>query len=140
MANKKDMEEELTSWGLGNLVAIIVLLIIVIMGGTLLGNYVVDKKSQKSIAGTEASFQPVVEKTISYDGQDGKTALELLKETRQVETQDSTFGTFISSIDGIQNQENKYWMFYVNDNLAPEGADTYKTKNGEKIEWRYETW
>jgi len=46
-------------------------------------------------------------------------------------------GVFINSIDGIPNQDNKYWMFYVDDRLAPVGPDQYQTKDGEKIEWRY---
>lgn len=133
------MNKEKTSWGLGNFIAIIILAGIVIFGGSLLGSYVSKKQVEKSVAGSQIQFNPVVEKTISYDGQNGKTALDLLKASHQVESQDSSIGIFVTGIDGIQNQDNKYWMFYVDSKLASLGADQYVSHDGEKIEWRYES-
>lgn len=130
--------DEKTSWGLGNLIAIITLAGLVILGGHFLGNYTAQKQAQKSVAGIESVFKPVVEKVVQYEGQNDKTALELLKAGHQIETQDSSIGIFVTAIDDIKNQENKYWMFYVDGKLASVGADQYKTKDGEKIEWRYE--
>lgn len=109
-----------------------------IIVGTLLGSYVQNKKSQEQVAG-EFNFNPVVEKVISYEGQDDKTALEILKNTHQIESQDSSIGVFVTGIDEIKNQENKFWMFYVDGKLASTSADKYQTKAGEKIEWRYES-
>lgn len=125
------------SWGLINFVAIIILGAILIFGGSLLGSWVSQNQSDKDVAGIE-NFQPIVEKVVAYDGQDGKTALELLKEGRDVQTQDSSIGVFVTSIDGAANSEDTYWMFYVDDQLAPTGADQYQTQTGEKIEWRFE--
>ena len=133
------MAQGKTSWGWGNFIAIAILAAIIIIGGSLLGNYVLEKESQKGIAGTETFFQPVVEKTISYEGQNDKTALELLQEEYQVETQDSSIGIFVISIDQTANEDNKYWMFYIDGRLASLGADQYKTQDGENIEWRYES-
>lgn len=125
-----------SSWDLGNLIAIIILAAIVILGGSLLGGYVSQKQTQE-VAG-EVTFQPVVEKVISYEGEEGKTALDLLKASHEIGTQDSSIGVFITSIDGVKNEDNKYWMFYTEDQLAPIAADQYETKAGEKIEWRFE--
>lgn len=133
------MNKEKSSWGIGNFVAIIVLVGILIIGGSLLGNRVLEKQSQKAVAGSEFKYQPVVEKTINYDGQNGKTALDILKNSHQVESQDSSIGIFVTGIDETKNQDNKYWMFYVDGQLAATGADQYTTKDGEKIEWRYES-
>lgn len=137
MANKKT-EDNFSSWGLGNFIAVIILSGLMIIVGTLLGSYVQNKKSQEQVAG-EFNFNPVVEKVISYEGQDDKTALEILKNTHQIESQDSSIGVFVTGIDEIKNQENKFWMFYVDGKLASTSADKYQTKAGEKIEWRYES-
>lgn len=78
-------------------------------------------------------------KTVSYAGQTSKTALEILKSLTTVSTKQSDFGEFVTGIDGTEADGNKeYWAFYVNGTLASEGAGTYKTTDGEKIEWRLE--
>lgn len=133
------MDKEKMSWGVGNYLAVVILAGLVIIGGTLLGNSVSKKQTQKNVAGTQVQFQPVVEKTISYDGQAGKNALELLKASHQVESQDSSIGVFVTGIDDLKNEGNKYWMFYVDGQLAALGADQYITKDSNKIEWRYES-
>ncbi len=133
------MAQGKTSWGWGNFIAIAIVAAIIIIVGSLLGNYVLEKESQKGVAGTEVLFQPVVEKTISYEGQNDRTALELLQEEYKVEIQDSSIGVFVTSIDQTANEDNKYWMFYVDGRLASLGADQYKTQDGENIEWRYES-
>ena len=136
MANGKSGETQ-SSWGLINLVAIVVVLGVLILGGSALGTHVLNKQSQKSVAGAEFNFQPVVEKTIVYDGQNGKTALDILKTSHEVTSEDSSIGAFVTKIDDFENKDDKYWMFYVNGDLATLGADQFQTKDGQKIEWRY---
>lgn len=130
--------DEKNSWGLLNFVAIIILGAILIIGGSLLGNHVSQKQANKAVSGIENQFQPVVEKTIAYDGQDGKTALDILKASHDVKTEDSSTGSFVTSIDGTVNTTDTYWMFYVNNELASVSSDQYQTKNSDKIEWRFE--
>ncbi|MEK7142901.1 MAG: DUF4430 domain-containing protein [Patescibacteria group bacterium] len=129
--------KEKTSWGIGNVLAIIILGAIVILGGHFLGRGVSQNQTESKVAGI-SEFTPVVEKVISYDGEEGKTALDLLKQSHQVKAEETSTGVFVNSIDDTENQSDKFWMFYVNGQLAPVGADQYITKNGEKIEWRYE--
>ncbi|MFA6493274.1 MAG: DUF4430 domain-containing protein [Patescibacteria group bacterium] len=131
--------KENSSWGVGNFIAIIILAGILIIGGSFLGNSVLKKQAQQSVAGTQFEFQPVVEKTITYDGQNGKNALEILKASHKVESQDSSIGVFVIGIDETQSQDNKYWMLYSDGKLVTVGADQYQTKDGEKLEWRYES-
>ena len=130
--------ENKNSWGLMNFVAIIILLAIVIFGGSLLGNWVSQRETPKSVAGIQNQFQPVVVKTIAYDGQDGKTAIDLLKASYDIKTEDSSMGAFVTSIDNTANTKDTFWMFYVNNELASTSADKFQTKNGDKIEWRFE--
>ncbi len=126
---------EKNSWGLMNIVAIIILGAILIIGGSLLGNQVSKKQA---VSGVQSQFQPVVIKTITYDGQDGKTALEILKASDDVKSEDSSMGSFVTSIDGTENTTDTYWMFYVNDQLSSVSSDQYQSKSTDKIEWRYE--
>lgn len=130
--------ENKNSWGLMNFLAIIILLAIVVFGGSLLGNWVSQRQTEKSVAGIQNQFQPVVVKTVAYDGQDGKTALDLLKASHDIKTEDSSMGVFVTSIDSSANTDDTFWMFFVNNELASVGADKYQTKSSDKIEWRFE--
>lgn len=73
---------------------------------------------------------------ISYQGQEGVTALELLKNTHQVETASYDFGEMVNSIDGVKPGENQFWSFYINGEMATEGADTYVTKSSDTLSWK----
>lgn len=127
MANNN---KNVSSIGLLNIIAIIVL--IVIAGAV---GFLADKYNPKS-GGQKQEIASV--QAISYDGEEGKTALDLLKAKAEVETQDSSIGVFVMAINGTANTDDHFWMFYVNSELAPVASDQYQTANGDKIEWRYE--
>jgi hypothetical protein len=86
----------------------------------------------------EAKQDGIRSSGVSYEGQNDKTALELLKDKYQVDTKEfSGVGEFVSAIEGVAAEDGKnFWAFYVDGQMATEGAGTYKTKDGEKIEWR----
>lgn len=99
--------------------------------------------SQKPVlAPTTTNDQPVQQvptATIKYQGVEGKTALELLKNSHTVTTKQFSFGEMVVAIDGVEPAPNEaYWAFYVNGSLAAVGAGSYVTKNGDQIEWRLE--
>jgi len=125
MANKNN-----SSTGLINIIAIIVVIIIAGVVGFLADKYNPKAGGQKQAI---ASVQ-----TIAYDGQEGKTALDLLKEKADIQAEESSIGSFVTEINGIANSEDHFWMFYVNNDLAPVASDQYQTKDGDKIEWRFE--
>lgn len=77
---------------------------------------------------------------VEYKGENGKTALELLKVNYpgKVETKSTSFGEFVSAINGITPDDNHFWSFYVNGQLSNEGAGTYKTKDTDTITWKLE--
>lgn len=115
-----------------------ILLAILIGLGALSGNYA-NKLPQASSLGNSspvvtASHAPVVTK-----GQTGKTALDVLKASHKVETTDSSFGTFVTSIDGIEGTQNSAWIYYLDGKEAVESPDKAQTTDGQTIEWRYET-
>lgn len=72
---------------------------------------------------------------VTYAGQDGKSALELLQASHTVEVSDQGF---VNAIDGVQPGTREFWAFYVNGEQAQVGAKEYVTKNGEQIEWKLE--
>ena len=78
--------------------------------------------------------------TVAYHGQDGRTALEILKGIKTVETKVyAGIGEMVVSIDGVKPEDSsEFWAFYVDGKQAQVGADQYVTKKGEKIEWKLE--
>lgn len=76
---------------------------------------------------------------ISYEGIDGKTALEILKENHQVETNSfGEFGEFVKSINGIDPSPTHFWAFYLNGQPSQVGAGAYQTQTGDSITWKLE--
>jgi len=75
---------------------------------------------------------------ITYQGQQGKTALDLLKSKYpgQVQTQTFSSGEFVKSINGITPDKEHYWSFFVNGKESTVGASQYVTKDGDSIEWK----
>ncbi len=114
-----------------NVAAIVIVIGLVGVGGHFLGRY-----NEK-----HAQVTPAVEsvQTFVYEGVEGKTALELLKEKADIQAQESSIGSFVTSINGTENTSEQFWMYYVNGEQALVGADQYQTKNGDQIEWRFES-
>ncbi len=73
---------------------------------------------------------------ITYNGVEGTDALTLLKASHRVETQTSSFGEYVQSIDGVAADSTHFWGFYVNDKLADVGAGAYITKATDRITWK----
>jgi hypothetical protein len=78
--------------------------------------------------------------TISYQGVEGKNALELLRVSHDVETQKFDFGELVTSIDGQASDPSaNFWAFYVNGEMAQVGAGDYQTKSSDRIEWKLDS-
>lgn len=77
---------------------------------------------------------------VSYTAAAGETVLDQLKTiTDDVEVLDSTYGEYVNSINGLKSgDQDKYWLFYVNGEMANKGAAEYVTEGGELIEWKFE--
>ena len=76
---------------------------------------------------------------VRHEGEAGKTALATLRKLTTVETTESAYGEFVSSIQGVAADSSKeFWAFYVNGNVASEGAGTYTARAGDTITWKLE--
>lgn len=85
--------------------------------------------------------EKVMETTVSLSFEamtDGQTALDLLKESAQVEYQEFDFGVMITSINGVAADEKHYWGLYVNDKYATASASETVLKTGDTMKWIYE--
>lgn len=128
------------------LLMLAVLLVVIGVGGLILtggsssNNATLGEPTNSSSVKTEDSAVVVSEDgtMVTYQGKDGRSALELLKDKTQTQTEDSSFGEYVVSINGKDGGGQKYWLFYVNGQPATVGASDYITKNNDTIEWRLE--
>ena len=70
----------------------------------------------------------------------GTTVFDILNQTSIITFSHYTYGKFINSINGIENNANNngyYWQYWVNDELAPIAADNYILSNGDQVLWKY---
>jgi hypothetical protein len=75
--------------------------------------------------------------TITYQGEEGKSALQILKEKYQTQTKEFTgMGEFVQSINGVVPDSSHFWAFYVNGVSSQVGASQYQTKATDNIEWK----
>lgn len=73
---------------------------------------------------------------VTYSGQDGQNALDLLKAHHQVAAQQYSVGSYVTTIDGISAPPNYYWAFSVNGQPSQVGAGQYVTHNSDTLRWQ----
>jgi hypothetical protein len=94
--------------------------------------------SQTVPAATATPAQSAHADQLTYIGEPDVSVLDQLKRIAKVETKQSSYGTLVNSINGVVNgTDGKYWLFYVDGQMADRGADAYVTKGGETIEWKF---
>ena len=120
--------------GIGVLNILAVLACLLIIGFTAL---LIDNKTNKKFVPVDASNIGTAQ-TIKLDCNAGQTALAALKESNQVNTQDSSVGVFVNSINGVENTNDSFWIFYANDQISGVSPDMYNCQNSDKLEWRLE--
>ena len=116
---------------------IIVAAIVVVagLGGGLL--YKSAYPAKKTIVTSVVSTTPTKTTLVSYDGIEGKTALEIFKTKATVVTKTATgLGEYVISVNGNDGGGTKYWLFFVNGKEAEVGAGSYITHSNDKIEWK----
>lgn len=113
----------------------IVALLVVLAGTT--GGVIATKPAAPHVAVVRPGANQFTQ--LSYQGQPGKSALALLKTHAKVVTQDSPYGVYVVSINGVAVEANgKYWMLYVNGQRAQMNAGDYITRPGDIITWKFE--
>ena len=86
---------------------------------------------------TITTQQPV--DRVAYIGTKGLSILTQLRQVAQVETQTSSYGEYVTGINGLQGgTDGKYWTYYIDGKLATVGAASYTSIGGERVEWKFE--
>ncbi len=84
------------------------------------------------------SGEQLWDEPVRYPGVNGRSALDLLRALRRVETRDYDIGRLVTAIGDRRNGEGgRYWHYYVSGKPAAVAADRYITSDGEPIEWRF---
>lgn len=106
-----------------------------------------NNKVKQAVPKTETVFLTInfgaEKKTARVEFKEGTTVFDILQAGTKklglaLATQNYSIGVFISNIGDKKNgQENNYWTYYVNGEFAQVGADKYKLKAGDRVEWRF---
>lgn len=85
---------------------------------------------------TDEGDEVISDKEVAIE--DGDILMDVLKENYEIEEE----GGFVNSIDGIQAEEDeqKAWMYFVNDEMAMVGAAEYELEVGDEVNFDLQAW
>jgi hypothetical protein len=92
---------------------------------------------------SQASSGAALVHTLTYKGEDGKTALDLLKQhDPTAQTKGEGTNAYVTAIGGYTANADKheYWEMFVNGQSSSVGAGSYTTKSTDTIEWKIATY
>jgi len=117
-----------------NVIAVVLLVIVIAV------IIVATKKRPENNLGNPPTDQEVAtldstQATVSYQGEDGKTAYDLLKAKYTVVADETAYGPMVKSINGETASDSTFWTYKVNNELASVGAHQYTTKTTDTITW-----
>lgn len=118
------------------IIAIIVVAIIGIIVGNLNNNH---QNEEKEI--TISIFNKETEKIYSARVKTEKTYLiDVLKEIEEINvvTEKSEYGNFIISIMNIEQGDNFYWSYYIDNEYATVGVSNCKVEDGKTYNFKIE--
>lgn len=118
------------------IIAIIVIAIIGIIVGNLNNNH---SNVEKEI--TISIFNKETEKIYSAGVKTEKTYLiDVLKELKEINvvTEESEYGDFIISIMNIEQGDNFYWSYYIDNEYATVGVSNCKVEDGKTYNFKIE--
>lgn len=69
----------------------------------------------------------------------GSTALDAFSKAAQLNyTVHPVYGTFITGVNGVEQNGTHFWQYYVDGELAPVGVDAFKITKDSTLEFRLE--
>ncbi|MCX6812821.1 MAG: DUF4430 domain-containing protein [Candidatus Berkelbacteria bacterium] len=117
---------------------LIILGILIVIAAAIWGGiyYKNKKNNENKKQATETTINNNA-KVVEYDGEDGKTVFQILKDKYQVDSTDSSAGVLVNAIGSVKNTSTLFWLYSVNGVDATVSADHYFTKNDDKVKWEY---
>jgi len=137
------------------IISVVVLILLILAGIFFFFAHKTSKETQVNLPITKVEdttkTQPVVNTTleingVSYAGEitEKTSVYDFMNSMRQegkinfVEKNYIGMGEFITEINGIKNNNEKSWIYYVNGKEASVGVSNYKTNPGDVVSWKYE--
>ena len=78
------------------------------------------------------------EKNRMIEVKNGTTVLEVLESIADVETKEYTgMGKLVTSIDGVKQDSEHSWLYFVNGELASISVDNYKLSEDSSFTFKY---
>jgi len=74
----------------------------------------------------------------------GSNVLDLMENLRDTQGFEFTtqefegLGMFVDTVDGVQPSDNKYWVYYVNEESATVGVEDYILEEDDMVRWALE--
>lgn len=91
-------------------------------------------EEQKSEEATKEA--EVTQTKISYQCEEGKTALDRLQSTASdVKIRQFSFGSQVIAVNKVEQGRGKFWLYTVDGKDATVAADLYTCQDDEKIKW-----
>lgn len=84
---------------------------------------------------SQPKSMPQVLSVAAYACQKGKTPFDILADMAKVETQDSSLGQTVASINGSSQSGDKHWVYTVDNKEATISASLYICSGEEVIRW-----
>ncbi len=67
----------------------------------------------------------------------GTNAFEAMKMLADVNYSTSAFGVFVTSVNGIANTADSYWLFWIDGKFAEKAIDAYAIEKDTVVIWRF---
>lgn len=89
-------------------------------------------------------FGDLLKTEVELSVKEDMTAFSVLEEAAkkdgtEIASTKYDFGIMVNSIGTYKGgEEGKYWLYYVNSKVPEVGADQYKVKAGDVVEWKFE--
>lgn len=121
---------------------IVALIAIVIICGVVCINYNNSDESSNnmkelSVLIYDKDSKEIFNEKINTDEQYLINALEKI-ENLDLQMQDSEYGKYITSIQGISEGDNYYWSYYINEEYATVGVSNCEIQDGYKYSFKIE--
>ena len=124
---------------------IFVLIFIFIIGGVLYPK--ISQKSQILESPTQVKKITVYQKVGEFENKKtiinkGSVALDLLKTDFKIVAEGDGKNAFVTKINDLSADKSsrEFWAFYINGKQSQVGAGSYILNEGDKIEWKIETY
>jgi hypothetical protein len=75
--------------------------------------------------------------TVALSGVDSVSVFDLLKRNHAVDYRSTMAGVFVTGIDSVENSQQAYWIYTVNDTSPQVAADKMLTHDGDRVVWHF---